>query len=209
LYGIPGEAIVIIIGLTGSIGTGKSTTAGMFREASIPVHDSDRAVHTLYNGPTSKFVEDAFPGVLSAGKVDRAKLASKVFNDPEALRRLEGIIHPLVALDRDAFIERQTRLDQPIIVLDIPLLFELGLNANVDLLIVTTVAAEIQRERVLARPGMTMERYNSILGKQVPNSEKCRRAHAIVDTSFGMEQAQSQVEAILRSIRQIQNRRNA
>ncbi|WP_274626877.1 dephospho-CoA kinase [Arvimicrobium flavum] len=192
---------MIVLGLTGSIGMGKSTTANMFRELGVPVHDSDEAVHRLYAGPAAAAIEAAFPGTVVDGVVDRAKLTARVIGNPEALRRLESIIHPLVRADADAFLARYREAGAPMAVLDIPLLFETGGEHRVDRIVVVTAPPEVQRERVLARPGMTEEKFAAILAKQVPDAEKRRRADFIVDTAQGMEPARRAVAAIVHSLR--------
>jgi dephospho-CoA kinase len=191
---------MIVLGLTGSIGMGKSTTARMFADAGVPVHDSDEAVHRLYAGKAAPLVEAAFPGTTSAGVVDRAKLGARVLGDAAALKRLEAIIHPLVRADADAFLARHRNASESIAVLDIPLLFETGGRNRVDKVVVVTASAKTQRERVLARPGMTEEKLASILAKQVPDAEKRRQADFIVDTGQGMEAARAQVDAIIKEL---------
>ncbi|MER8466955.1 dephospho-CoA kinase [Mesorhizobium sp. M1396] len=191
---------MIVLGLTGSIGMGKSTTAKMFAEAGVPVHDSDETVHRLYAGKAAPLVEAAFPGTTSAGVVDRAKLGQRVLGDAAALKRLEAIIHPLVRADADAFLARHRAAGAPIAVLDIPLLFETGGRDRVDKVVVVTAPAEIQRERVLARPGMTEEKLASILAKQVPDAEKRRQADFVVDTGQGFDAARAEVNAIIRQL---------
>ncbi|MER8752629.1 dephospho-CoA kinase [Mesorhizobium sp. M1050] len=188
---------MIVLGLTGSIGMGKSTTAKMFAEAGVPVHDSDEAVHRLYAGKAAPLVEAAFPGTTSAGVVDRAKLGARVLGDAAALKRLEAIIHPLVRADADAFLARHRAAGAPIAVLDIPLLFETGGRDRVDKVVVVTAPAEIQRERVLARPDMTEEKLDSILARQVPDAEKRKLADFVVDTGQGLGSARAAVAAII------------
>ncbi|WP_457152996.1 dephospho-CoA kinase [Mesorhizobium sp. P5_C1] len=188
---------MIVLGLTGSIGMGKSTTARMFAEAGVPVHDSDEAVHRLYAGKAAPLVEAAFPGTTDAGVVDRTKLGERVLGDASALRRLESIIHPLVRADADAFLARNRADGAPLAVLDIPLLFETGGRNRVDKVVVVTAAAEVQRQRVLARPGMTEEKLASILAKQVPDADKRRQADFIIDTGQGMDAARAAVKAIV------------
>ena len=188
---------MIVLGLTGSIGMGKSTTARMFAEAGVPVHDSDEAVHRLYAGKAAPLVEAAFPGTTDAGVVDRTKLGERVLGDASALRRLESIIHPLVRADADAFLARNRADGAPLAVLDIPLLFETGGRNRVDKVVVVTAAAEVQRQRVLARPGMTEEKLASILAKQVPDADKRRQADFIIDTGQGMDAAHAAVKAII------------
>lgn len=188
---------MIVLGLTGSIGMGKSTTAKMFVEAGVPVHDSDEAVHRLYAGEAAPLIEAAFPGTVKDGVVDRTDLSRHVLGDVAALKKLEGIIHPLVRADANAFIERSRAAGAAIAVLDIPLLFETAGRARVDKVVVVTAPADIQRERVLARPGMTEAKFEAILAKQVPDAEKRKLADYIVDTGQGLEPARAAVQAII------------
>ena len=188
---------MIVLGLTGSIGMGKSTTARMFVEQGVPVHDSDEAVHRLYAGAAAPLVEAAFPGTTRDGVVDRALLAARILGDADAIRRVEAIVHPLVRADADTFLARARASGAPIAVLDIPLLFETSGTGRVDKVVVVTAPAEVQRERVLARPGMTEEKFRAILARQVPDAEKRRQADFIVDSSQGMEAARDQVRAII------------
>jgi dephospho-CoA kinase len=188
---------MIVLGLTGSIGMGKSTTARMFADAGVPVHDSDETVHRLYSGTAAPLVEAAFPGTVRDGVVDRAELARHVLGRPEALARLEAIVHPLVRADADAFVARHRAAGAPLVVLDIPLLFETGGRGRVDKVAVVTADPEIQRRRVLARPGMTQAKFGAILAKQVPDAEKRRRADYLIDTGLGMESAREAVAAII------------
>ena len=188
---------MIVLGLTGSIGMGKSTTARMFVEQGVPVHDSDEAVHRLYAGAAAPLVEAAFPGTTRDGVVDRALLAARILGDADAIRRVEAIVHPLVRADADAFLARARASGAPIAVLDIPLLFETNGTGRVDKVVVVTAPAEVQRQRVLARPGMTEEKFRAILARQVPDAEKRRQADFIVDSSQGMEMARDQVRAII------------
>jgi dephospho-CoA kinase len=188
---------MIVLGLTGSIGMGKSTTAKMFAEAGVPVHDSDEAVHRLYAGKAAPLVEAAFPGTVTGSVVDRAKLGARVLGDATALKRLEAIIHPLVRADADAFLARHRNAGESIAVLDIPLLFETGGRGRVDKVVVVTAPAETQRERVLARPGMTEEKLDLILARQVPDVEKRRQADFVVDTGQGLDAARAAVKAIV------------
>jgi dephospho-CoA kinase len=187
---------MIVLGLTGSIGMGKSTTAKMFVEAGVPVHDSDETVHRLYAGAAAPLVGAAFPGTVTDGVVDRAVLARHVLGNPAALKRLEAIIHPLVRADAGAFLARHRAQGTPVVVLDIPLLFETGGRDRVDKVVVVTAPPQIQRERVLSRPGMTSEAFESILAKQVPDAEKRRLADYIIDTSKGLERARREVARI-------------
>ncbi|MFN3765905.1 MAG: dephospho-CoA kinase [Aliihoeflea sp.] len=188
---------MIVIGLTGSIGMGKSTTARFFREAGVPVHDSDEAVHRLYAGKAAPLIEAAFPGTVRDGVVDRTLLGARILGDAAALKTVERIVHPLVRADADAFLAEHRAAGRKLVVLDIPLLFETGGEGRVDRIVVVSAPAEIQRERVLARPGMSVEKFEAILAKQVPDAEKRRRADFIVDSGGGLEAARAAVEAIV------------
>jgi len=191
---------MIVLGLTGSIGMGKSTTAAMFREVGVPVHDADATVHRLYSGAAAPLIEAAFPGVVKDGVVDRKALGDRVLGDAAAIRRLEAIVHPLVREAAKAFLAQAAAQRATVAVLDIPLLFETQGEDRVDAVIVVTADAAIQRQRVLARPGMTEERFVQILARQVPDAEKRRRAHFIVDTGLGMAGARRQVRDIVRAV---------
>jgi dephospho-CoA kinase len=188
---------MIILGLTGSIGMGKSTTADFFRALGVPVHDSDAVVHALYAGRAAPLIEAAFPGTVTHGTVDRARLSAAVLGKPEALRRLEAIVHPLVREEETAFLEKARATRQPLVVLDIPLLFESGGEKRVDKVLVVTAPPEVQRARVLARPGMTAEKLDAILARQTPDAEKRARADFVVDTSHGLAAAEAAVRAIV------------
>ncbi len=190
---------MVVIGLTGSIGMGKSTTARFFEQAGVPVHDADSAVHRLYAGAAAPVIEAEFPGVSGAQGIDRDKLAKRVLSDPEALRRLEGIIHPLVRREEARFLDEAERAGAPIAVLDIPLLFETGADRRVDTVVVVTAPAEIQRARAFRRTGMTEEKFQALLAKQMPDAEKRCRADFVVDTSKGFDFAREQVHAILQA----------
>jgi dephospho-CoA kinase len=189
--------MTFILGLTGSIGMGKSTTSAMFRARGIPVHDADAAVHALYRGRAAAAIEAAFPGVARNGAVDRARLSAAVVGKPEAMHQLEGIIHPLVRDEERAFLARCRAAGQDIAILDVPLLLETGGEARCDAIVVVTASAEVQRARVLARPEMTPEKFDAILARQMPDAEKRRRAHFLVDTSRGLLAAERQVGSIL------------
>ena len=191
---------MIRIGLTGSIGMGKSTTAKMFAAEGVPVHDADATVHALYSGRAAPLIEAAFPGTVSDGKVDRTLLSPHVLGKPEAMKKLEAIVHPLVREEEQLFLQRARADHRRIVMLDIPLLFETGGEARVDVVVVVTADAEVQRDRVLARPGMSEDRFEAILAKQLPDAEKRRRAHFLVDTGRGMEAAKRQVRAILKAL---------
>ena len=198
---------MFVLGLTGSLGMGKSTTARFFAEEGVPVHDADAAVHRLYEGEAAAAIEAAFPGTTVDGKVDRGKLAARVLGDAAALARLEAIVHPLVhAAERRLIAAAEARGDN-IAVLDIPLLFETGADARVDAVVVVSAPPEVQRARVLERPGMTMEKLEAILARQMPDAEKRRRADFVVDTSQGFDAARAQVRAILRAVATMPKRR--
>lgn len=190
---------MILLGLTGSVGMGKSTTAAMFAEMGAPVWDADAAVHRLYarGGAAVGPVGDAFPGVVRDGGVDRAILGARVHGDHAAFTRLETIVHPLVAADRAAFLADAEARGHPVAVLDIPLLFETGAEDRVDAVVVVTAPAEVQRARVLARPGMDETRLAALLERQTPDHHKRARADFVIDTSLGMDSARAQVKMVL------------
>ena len=187
--------MTLFIGLTGSIGMGKSTTAQMFREAGVPVHDSDATVHRLYKSDAVPAIEAAFPGTTGLDGVDRAKLGAAVIGKPDAMKRLEAIVHPLVRDAERTF--RESVADKTLAVLDIPLLFETGSADRVDAIVVVTAPSDVQRARVLARPGMTAEKFEAILAKQTPDIEKRAQAHFIIDTSRGIDAARADVAGII------------
>jgi dephospho-CoA kinase len=187
---------MIILGLTGSIGMGKSTTAKMFAAAGIPVHDSDATVHALYSGAAVPLIEAAFPGTTSDGVVDRVELGKRVFGQPDEIGRLEAIVHPLVQAAEAAFIAEARQASQPVVLLDIPLLFETGGAARVDKVVVVTAPQDVQRVRVLAR-GVSEERLAQIRARQMPDADKRARADFIIDTGRGLADAEAQVRAIL------------
>jgi dephospho-CoA kinase len=190
---------MIILGLTGSIGMGKSATAAMFADAGVPVHDADATVHDLYDGEAVQAIEAAFPGSTANGKVDRVKLSAQVVGHTEALKTLEAIVHPMVVNKRNQFLDAAREDGAAIVVLDIPLLYETGTDAVCDAVVVVSAPADVQRARVLERPGMTAERFESLLLRQIPDVEKRRRADFVVDTSQGFDQARAQVTDILRT----------
>jgi dephospho-CoA kinase len=192
---------MIVIGLTGSIGMGKSTTAAMFADAGIPVNDSDRNVHTLYSGKAVSPIEDAFPGTTSNGTVDRQKLSEELKKNPANFKVLEDIVHPLVReMERD-FLANQKASGQDIIILDIPLLFETGADKRVDKIVVVSCDPDIQKERVLKRPGMTEEKFAMILSRQTPDTVKRARADFVIDTGNGMDAARQRVDEIIHNLR--------
>ena len=188
---------MIILGLTGSIGMGKSTTAEMFAELGIPVNDSDAVVHDLYKGDAVGPIDEAFPGVISNGEVDRAKLSALLAENPTRFKDLEAIIHPLVRDREKAFIDRHRALATPLVLLDIPLLYETGGQSRVDAVAVVTADPEIQRDRVLKRPGMTPEKFALIQSRQMPDAQKRAKADYIIDTGHGLDSARAQVKALV------------
>jgi dephospho-CoA kinase len=188
---------MIVLGLTGSIGMGKSTVAKMFAEEGVPVFDADAAVHRL-QGPEGALVERIeaqFPGTTGPGGVDRGALAERVLGEPEALRRLEALVHPAVARERKAFLAANARA--AVVVLDIPLLFEAGGSAQVDRIAVVSAPPGVQRERVLARPGMTAEKFDQILARQLPDAEKRARADFVIPTGGPLDETRRAVRRIL------------
>ena len=198
---------MFILGLTGSLGMGKSMTARFFAEQGVPVHDADAVVHRLYEGEAAAAIEAAFPGTTAGGKVDRDKLAARVLDDGAGLKRLEAIVHPLVQeAERRLLAEAEAR-GEKVAVLDIPLLFETGGEKRVDAVVVVSAPPEVQRSRVLERPGMTVEKLEAILAKQMPDDEKRRRADFVVDTSRGFEAARADVRAILDAVATMPKRR--
>ena len=188
---------MIRLGLTGSIGMGKSTTAAMFAEEGVPVHDADAAVHELYSGKAVPLIEAAFPGTVINGVVDRGRLAARVLDDAEKLAQLEAIVHPLVREREEVFLRDAAAGNAPLIVLDIPLLFETDATDRVDRVLVVTAPEAVQRERVLARDGMTAEKLDAILEKQTPDAEKRKRADFLLDTSLGMDCARAKVRDLI------------
>lgn len=192
---------MIVIGLTGSIGMGKTTTAGMFGDAGIPVNDSDAVVHDLYKTDAVKPVGEAFPGSIHEGAIDRVELGRQLSLDPGGFSRLEAIVHPLVRDREKQFLERQRSAGADLVLLDIPLLFETGAEKRVDVVVVATCDPQIQRQRVLARPGMTEEKFKLILNRQLPDSQKREHADFLVDTGCGLDQAKKRVEQIINLLR--------
>lgn len=190
------------IGLTGSIGTGKSTTAKMFAERGIPIFNADAAVHGLYQGAAAPLIEKAFPGTTKNGVVDRNALSERILDDANALKVLEAIVHPLVREAQDSFANESKIAGDDIAVYEIPLLFETDSPERFDAIVVTTVDPDIQKGRVLERPGMTGEKLKAILKRQLPDHEKRKRADFIVDTSEGFERAREQVDTIIAELKQ-------
>jgi len=198
---------MFILGLTGSVGMGKSTTAKFFAEEGVPVHDADAAVHRLYEGEAVVPVEAAFPGTTANGKVDRDKLAASVVGDVEALKGLEAIVHPLVRAAEQKFLADAQAGGAKVALLDIPLLYETGGESRCDAVVVVTAPEHVQRARVLAR-GTSEERLAGILARQLPDAEKRRRADFVVDTSVGFEGARAQVRDILARVANMPKRRH-
>jgi len=196
-----------ILGLTGSIGMGKSTTAKLFAEAGVPVYDADATVHRIYQGEAVPAIEAAFPGTTSDGKVDRAKLSATVVHDPAAIQRLEQVVHPMLRGYHQKFLEDAERAGAPVVVMDVPLLFETGGEKRVDAVVVVTTAPEVQRERILARGTMTAETLDAILARQTPDAEKRRRADFVVDTSHGLDPVRVRIRDILAEVVKMPQRR--
>jgi dephospho-CoA kinase len=198
---------MLILGLTGSIGMGKSTTAKLFAEAGVPVYDADAAVHKIYEGEAAPAIEAAFPGTTVGGKVDRAKLSAKVVHNPAAIRQLEQIVHPMLGASRQKFLQAAEQSGVPVVVMDIPLLFETGGEKRVDAVVVVTTAPETQRERILARGTMTNEALDAILARQLPDAEKRKRADFVVDTSHGLDPVRARIRDILAEVVKMPQRR--
>ena len=187
---------MIILGLTGSIGMGKSTTANMFREMGVPVHDADATVHELYEDELVGPLEAEFPGVAKNGAIDRAALSKYVVGNEAAMKKLEALVHPAVHQREKAFLYRAEQDGVPLVVLDNPLLFEMGRSERVDKILVVTAPESVQRERVLDRPDMTTEKFEAILARQTPDQEKRKQSDFIIDTSLGLEAAKDAVSKI-------------
>jgi dephospho-CoA kinase len=198
---------MLILGLTGSIGMGKSTTAKLFAEAGVPVYDADATVHQLYEGEAAPAIEAAFPGTTVDGKVDRAKLSARVVHDVAAMKQLEQIVHPMLGASRRKFFEDAEASAAPVVVVDVPLLFETGGEKRVDAVVVVTTSPEIQRERVMARGTMDHEKLDAILARQLPDAEKRKRADFVVDTSHGLDPVRAQIKDILAEVVKMPKRR--
>ena len=199
---------MIVLGLTGSIGMGKSTTATLFAEAGVPVYGADATVHMLYEGEAVPAIEAAFPGTTANGKVDRSKLSARVVHDPAAIKRLEQIVHPMLGASRQKFLDDAERSGAPVAVVDVPLLFETGGEKRVDAVVVVTTAPELQRQRILARDNMTSEKLDAILARQLPDAEKRRRADFVVDTSDGLDPVRLRIRDILNEAVKMPRRRS-
>ena len=198
---------MMILGLTGSIGMGKSTTAKLFAEAGVPVYDADAAVHGLYEGEAAPAIEAAFPGTTAGGKVDRQKLSARVVHDPAAMKQLEQIVHPMLGASRQKFFHDAERSGTPVVVVDVPLLFETGGEKRVDAVVVVSAPADVQRARVLARENMTQEKLDAILARQTPDAEKRKRADFVVDTSSGLEPVRARIGDIIAEVAKMPIRR--
>lgn len=196
-----------VLGLTGSIGMGKSTTAKLFAEAGVPVYDADATVHQIYEGEAAPAIEAAFPGTTADGKVDRAKLSAQVVHDPAAMKRLEQIVHPMLGAYHKKFLEDAERAGAPVAVVDVPLLFETGGEKRVDAVVVVTTDAEQQRRRILARGTMSEQALDAILARQLPDAEKRKRADFVVDTSHGLEPVRLRIREILDQAARMPRRR--
>jgi dephospho-CoA kinase len=199
---------MIVLGLTGSIAMGKSTTAKLFAEAGAPVYDADATVHLVYEGEAVPAIEAAFPGSTADGRVDRTKLTAQLVHDPVAIRRLEQIVHPMLRGYHQKFLEDAERSGAPVAVVDVPLLFETGGEDRVDAVVVVTTTPEIQRQRILARDNMTSEKLDAILARQLPDAEKRKRADFVVDTSHGLDPVRSRIRDILAEAAKMPRRRS-
>jgi len=191
---------MIVLGLTGSIGMGKSTIAMMFKDNGIAVHDADATVHRLYSGKAAPLVEAVFPDTTDVNGVDRAKLAKFVVGNEQQMKKLEAIIHPLVRREEEAFLTKAKTDGAELVILDIPLLFETGGDKRVDGIVVVTAPYLVQSQRVLAREGMSKEKFAAILARQYPDEKKRQRADFVIDTSMGLESARNEVAAIIEQV---------
>ena len=199
---------MFVLGLTGSLGMGKSTTAGFFAELCVPVHDADAAVHRLYKAEAVPLIEAAFPGTTAHGEVDREKLAKRVLDDPAEVKKLEAIVHPLVRAAEEHFLAEAKRKSAKVAVLDIPLLFETGGDRRCDAVVVVSAPEEVRRTRIFERPGMTAQKFAAIAANQMPDAEKRKRADFVVDTSKGFDAAREQVREILARVAIMPKRRH-
>lgn len=193
--------MMLVIGLTGSIGMGKTTAAQRFAANSIPVFDADAEVHRLYEGDAAPLIEQVFPGTTRNGKVDREALAKVLMENNKAIPRLEAIVHPLVRTARQDFLIRHARDGAEMVVLEIPLLFETGTEKHIDVSVVVTAPAEVQRNRVLKRPGMSAEKLDALLANQIADKEKRERADFVVDTNRSLEETAAEIDRIIESLR--------
>ncbi len=191
---------MIIVGLTGSIGMGKTTTAALFADEGVPVNDADQVVHDLYRSDAVEPIRAMFPDVIVDGVVDRKKLSENLAKNPAKFADLEAVVHPLVRAREKAFLDEQRALGKKVVVLDIPLLFETGADRRVDKIVVVSCEPDVQRRRVLSRPGMTPEKFELILSRQTPDAEKRARADYVIDTGHGIDMARSQVKTLLKEL---------
>lgn len=198
---------MLVLGLTGSIGMGKSTTAKLFEEAGVPVYDADATVHKIYEGEAVPAIEAAFPGTVVNGKVDRALLSAKVVHDAAAMKRLEQIVHPMLRSHHQTFLDDAESSGAAVAVVDVPLLFETGGEKRVDAVVVVTTSPIVQRERILARENMTPEKLDAILARQMPDAEKRKRADFVVDTSHGLDPVRARIHEILAAAAKMPRRR--
>jgi dephospho-CoA kinase len=198
---------MLVLGLTGSIGMGKSTTAKLFQEAGVPVYDADATVHKIYEGEAVPAIEAAFPGVVVNGKVDRALLSAKVVHDAAAMKRLEQIVHPMLRSHHQTFLDDAESSGAAVAVVDVPLLFETDGEKRVDAVVVVTTSPTVQRERILARDNMTPEKLDAILARQMPDAEKRKRADFVVDTSHGLDPVRARIQEILAAAAKMPRRR--
>ena len=198
---------MFLLGLTGSMGMGKSTTAKLFAEAGVPVYDADATVHKVYERDAVAAIEAAFPGTTTPKGVDRKKLSAAVVNNPEAMKRLESIVHPMLRSHQQEFLARAEASGAPVAVLDVPLLFETGGDKRVDAVVVVTTSPEVQRARILARDDMTPDKLDAILARQMPDAEKRARADFLVDTSHGLEPVRARIADILAEVARMPKRR--
>jgi dephospho-CoA kinase len=194
---------MLVLGLTGSAAMGKSTVSAMLAERGVAVFDADRTVHALYQGAAVPVIDAAFAGTTRDGAVDRDLLRARVLGDEPAMQRLEALVHPLVKAEEEAFLARARDDGRRIVVLDVPLLFETGAESDVDVVLVVSAPAEVQRQRMLARPGMTPERLEAMLARQIPDAEKRRRAHYVIDTGGTFDDTRRQVKEVIRAIASI------
>ncbi len=193
---------MMIVGLTGSMAMGKSTAANYLKSLGIPVFDSDAAVHALYEGEAVDSIEQAFPGVVHEGRVDRKRLGEAIAGDSAALARLEGIVHPLVRRKQRAFVLGEAERGADLVILDIPLLFESGADKLCDAVIVVSASEKVQRERLSTRKGMTPERIDDLLSRQTPDAEKCARADFVVDSSGPIPETRAQLDRVIATLGQ-------
>lgn len=191
---------MIIVGLTGSIGMGKTTTAALFADEGVPVNGADQVVHDLYRSDAVEPIRAMFPDVIVDGVVDRKKLSENLAKNPAKFADLEAVVHPLVRAREKSFLDEQRALGKKVVVLDIPLLFETGADRRVDKIVVVSCEPDVQRQRVLSRPGMTPEKFELILSRQTPDAEKRARADYVIDTGHGIDMARSQVKTLLKEL---------